>query len=228
MLSPSRPVNSQDFSWFQDFHKSLFASKFSWKKRSRHRGKKELACIVSKPLVSCLWGCGESVNPPKLNIQEVQGLCPLDQRETQARYPIFQDIFTFVKSHPCPRLTGYVSFVVLPGKANSMRRWGTLKCLKILPRRVNSYQHMARRVAASGLSIIPWSVSNLEFFNTNDEESRNRFAEAPFEIVAFRDVRYWRWVHLSILTCVVIITIEAYKITKKTCTCNMLFMLFMW
>ena len=34
---------------------------------------KEVARIVSKPLVSCLWGCGESVNPPKLNIQEVQG-----------------------------------------------------------------------------------------------------------------------------------------------------------
>ena len=25
---------------------------------------------MSKPLVSCLWGCGESVNPLKLNIQE--------------------------------------------------------------------------------------------------------------------------------------------------------------
>ena len=35
--------------------------------------KKEVACIVSTPLVSCLWGCGESVNPPELNIQEVQG-----------------------------------------------------------------------------------------------------------------------------------------------------------
>ena len=33
----------------------------------------EVACIVSKHLVSCLWGCGESVNPPRLNIQEVQG-----------------------------------------------------------------------------------------------------------------------------------------------------------
>ena len=34
-----------------------------------------LACIVSKPLLSCLWGYGEYVNPPKLhvNIQEVQG-----------------------------------------------------------------------------------------------------------------------------------------------------------
>ena len=39
-----------------------------------HQGKKEVpvACLVSKPLVSCLWGCGESVNTPKLNIQEVQ------------------------------------------------------------------------------------------------------------------------------------------------------------
>ena len=34
----------------------------SWKKRSSHQGKKEVACIISKPLVTCLWGCGESVN----------------------------------------------------------------------------------------------------------------------------------------------------------------------
>ena len=53
------------------FYKSTFASKLSWKKRSSHQGKNEVACIVSKPLVSCLLGCGESVNPPKLNIQEV-------------------------------------------------------------------------------------------------------------------------------------------------------------
>ena len=38
-----------------------------------HQGKKEVACVVSKPLVSCLWGCGEPINPLKLNIQEVQG-----------------------------------------------------------------------------------------------------------------------------------------------------------
>ena len=50
-----------------------FASKRSWRMRSSHQGKKEVACTVSKPLVSCLWGCGESVNPPKLNIQEVWG-----------------------------------------------------------------------------------------------------------------------------------------------------------
>ena len=55
---------------FRIFCKSPFASRCSWKKRSSHQGKKEVACIVSKPLVSCLWGCGESVNPPILNIQE--------------------------------------------------------------------------------------------------------------------------------------------------------------
>ena len=55
---------------------SQLAVKFSWKKWGSYQGKKEVACIVSKPLVSCLWGCGESVNP------------------------IFQDFFTFVKSDP--------------------------------------------------------------------------------------------------------------------------------
>ena len=58
---------------FRIFYKYPIASKFSWKKRSSHQGKKEVACIVCKPLVSCLWGCGESVNPPKLYMQEVQG-----------------------------------------------------------------------------------------------------------------------------------------------------------
>ena len=52
---------------------SSFAPNVPRKKRSSHQGKKEVACIVSKPLVSCLWGCGESVNPPILNIREVQG-----------------------------------------------------------------------------------------------------------------------------------------------------------
>ena len=53
---------------FPDFRivfKSPFASKCSWKKRSSHQGKKDVTCIVSKPLVSCSCGCGESVNPPK-------------------------------------------------------------------------------------------------------------------------------------------------------------------
>ena len=34
------------------FYKSPFASKCSWKNRSSHQGKKEVACIVSKPLAS--------------------------------------------------------------------------------------------------------------------------------------------------------------------------------
>ena len=50
---------------------------------------------MSKPLISCLWGCGESVNPPKLNIQEFQGgFVLLTKMETQARYPFFR-IFYF-------------------------------------------------------------------------------------------------------------------------------------
>ena len=58
--------------------------------------RREVAYIVSKPLVSSLWGCGEPVNPPKWNIQEVQGgLCPLDQRVTQACYSFFRISFTF-------------------------------------------------------------------------------------------------------------------------------------
>ena len=77
-------------------NKSPFSSKFSRKKRSSHQGEKEATCIVSKPLVSCLWGCGESVNPPKLN---TKGVCPPDHRETQARYP-FSRIFYFCQITP--------------------------------------------------------------------------------------------------------------------------------
>ena len=42
-----------------------------------HQGKKEVAFIVSKTLVSCFWACGESVNPPKLNFQDrrFRGFC---------------------------------------------------------------------------------------------------------------------------------------------------------
>ena len=53
--------------------------------------------IVSKPLVSCLWGCGQSVNPPKLNIHEVHGALTFRPKGDQGPSPIFQD---FVKSHP--------------------------------------------------------------------------------------------------------------------------------
>ena len=39
---------------------------------------------MSQPLVSCLRGCVESVNPPIS--RTFRGLCPLDQRETQAHH----------------------------------------------------------------------------------------------------------------------------------------------
>ena len=51
--------------------------------------KKEAACIVSEPQVSCLWGCGESVNPPKLNIQEVQGALSCRPKADPGPLPIF-------------------------------------------------------------------------------------------------------------------------------------------
>ena len=60
--------------------------------------KKEIACIVSKPLVSCLWGCGESVNPPKLNIQEVQGALSSRPKGDPGPLPIFQD-FLLLSNH---------------------------------------------------------------------------------------------------------------------------------
>ena len=83
----------QDFSWFQDLLQISLCLKIS-----SHQGKKEVACIVSKPLVSCLWGCGESVNPPKLNIQEVQGSLSSRPKGDPGPLPIFQDCF--IKPHP--------------------------------------------------------------------------------------------------------------------------------
>ena len=63
-----------------------------------HQGKKEVACIVSKPLVSCLWGCGDSVNPPKLNIQEVQGALSSRSKGDPGLLPIFQE-FLLLSNH---------------------------------------------------------------------------------------------------------------------------------
>ena len=63
---------SQDFSWFQDFFLQISLS--GKNRNSDQGGKKEVVCIVSKPVVSCLWECGESVHHLKLNIHEVQGL----------------------------------------------------------------------------------------------------------------------------------------------------------
>ena len=54
-----------------------------------HQGKKEVTCIVSKLLVSCLWGCGESVNPPKLNIQEVQVALSSRAKGDPGPWPIY-------------------------------------------------------------------------------------------------------------------------------------------
>ena len=85
------------FSRFQDVVKSPFASKCSWKKRSSHQGKKEVACIVSKFLVSCLWGCGESVNHVKVNTQEVQGALSSRPKGDPDLQPIFPDLLL---SHP--------------------------------------------------------------------------------------------------------------------------------
>ena len=67
MLTFLKHVISQDF--YKNFplpQKDLERREVAIKERNK------FACIVSKPLVSCLWGCGESVNPQKLNIQEVQ------------------------------------------------------------------------------------------------------------------------------------------------------------
>ena len=47
---------------------------------------------MSKPLVSCLWGCGESVNPLKLNIQEVQEALSSRPKGDPGLLPIFQDL----------------------------------------------------------------------------------------------------------------------------------------
>ena len=82
-----RPVISQDFSWFQDV---LQIS----------QGMKGVACFVSQPLVSCLWGCGESVNPPKLNIQDIQGALSSRPKGDPGLLPIFQDLLLLSNHNP--------------------------------------------------------------------------------------------------------------------------------
>ena len=73
------------------FYKCLFASNISWKKKSSHQGKKEVAWIMSKPL-------GWNVeSPKKLNIQEVQGALSKGRPRPATH---FSGFFTFVKSHP--------------------------------------------------------------------------------------------------------------------------------
>ena len=63
---------------------------FAPRNRLWKRYTKEVACIVSKPLVSCLWWCGESVNPQNLNIHG-------KGRPKPATH--FPGFFTFIKSH---------------------------------------------------------------------------------------------------------------------------------
>ena len=90
---------SPDFSWFfliSGFcYKSPFASECSWKKRSSHQGKNRssLYCVqTSSFLFVEMWRVCKSskIKHPGGS----GGLCPLDQRETQARYPFFR-IFYF-------------------------------------------------------------------------------------------------------------------------------------
>ena len=65
-----------------------------------------LGCCVcldkSRPVISQdfsgLWGCGESVNPPKLNIQEVQGALSSRPKSHTCPLPIFQD-FLLLSNH---------------------------------------------------------------------------------------------------------------------------------
>ena len=74
------------------FYKSSFALKYSCTKRSSHHGKKEVACIVSKPVVPC-WGCEESCKSSKIERPGGSGGFVLPATH-------FSGFFTFVKTHP--------------------------------------------------------------------------------------------------------------------------------
>ena len=90
-----------------------------WEVATKKR--KEVACIVSKPLVSCLWGCGESVNPPKLNIQEVQGALSSRPKGDPGTLPIFQDFLLLSNHTPesclhnlCHSIKGKIPQIIKP------------------------------------------------------------------------------------------------------------------
>ena len=78
----NRPVIYQDFSWFAIY---LCLKTFLKELRevASYQGKKEVACIVSTPL--------ESVRPPKLKIQEVQGTFSSRPKRDAGQLSIFQD-----------------------------------------------------------------------------------------------------------------------------------------
>ena len=78
-------MNSQDFPdfWIVCFTNLSLPQNFLERREVATKEKKEVTCIVSKPLVSCLWGCGE--------VCISTGICPVDHRETHGPLPIFQD-----------------------------------------------------------------------------------------------------------------------------------------
>ena len=84
------------------FYKSPFASKFSWKKRSSHQGKKEVACILSKPRVSYLWRCGVCKSS---KIKRPWGLWGfvLETKGRPRPATHLSGFVTLVKSQPCQR-----------------------------------------------------------------------------------------------------------------------------
>ena len=58
---------------------------------------------MDRPVICYLWGCGESVKRPKLDIQEVQGVFVLSTKgRTQAYCPFF-GIFYFCQISPLHR-----------------------------------------------------------------------------------------------------------------------------
>ena len=104
---PYRPVMSQDFSLISGFFTKIsFSSKYSWKKRSSHQGKKDVARIVSKPLVSCLWGCGESF---KIKHPGGSGGLSFWPKGDPGPLPIFQD-FLLLSNHTLGEVAVYESF----------------------------------------------------------------------------------------------------------------------
>ena len=55
---------------------------------------------MSKPLGSCLWEFGESVNPPKLNVREVQVVLSSKPKGDPGPLSVSM-MFLLAESHPC-------------------------------------------------------------------------------------------------------------------------------
>ena len=101
---------------------------------------------MSKPLVSCLWGCGESVNPPKLNIQEVQGSLSSRPKGDPGLLPIFKDLFSSVKSHQCSCTIYYrvglftpdMAFEAITKRQVQRLKEPSLKCVDLVTNELNN------------------------------------------------------------------------------------------